>query len=70
MFETTYLLKINPEALRMDTISKDNVDEKINIPLIRYPTVQEEYLACWKPLPKVFTRAINPKYSNTKPDNK
>ena len=53
MFETCYMLKLAPEALHADS-----EPHKVS----RHPTVQSDYVGCWKKLPKLFDGTSSPPF--------
>lgn len=65
MFESCYLLKLHPTAIRKpdeeDKASSKKARSEATV-VDLYPSIQEDYVGCWRNLPKVFDGTVSPAY--------
>jgi len=56
MFESSYLLKLHPTAIRVpESVARDGKKARAESTLTDlYPSIQSDYVGCWRNLPKVF----------------
>jgi homogentisate 1,2-dioxygenase len=59
MFETAYIMKVNPKAV---DFSAQQRAETANPADVKYPPLQPRYSDCWRTLPKIFDGTLNPAF--------
>lgn len=65
MFESSYLLKLHPTAIRSPGTTGEAQGKKARAESTvadLYPSIQEDYVGCWRNLPKVFDGTFSPTY--------
>jgi hypothetical protein len=61
MFETAYVMKVNPKAIDWTVPARFNNGELAESE-VQYPLVQPRYSDCWRTLPKVFDGSLKPTF--------